>query len=281
MKKSMRATILISLAAVFLFAACSPIETPQSGNPSKPQRIESAPPAQLPAVEANSGFSGAQSQEGNAYPEALKAPLSDDAAAGLLYMYEEEKLARDVYQALYQVWGTPIFQNISQSESAHMEAVYQLLNSYGVDDAVSGNPAGQFENQDLQNLYNELVARGSGSLAEALKVGAKVEEIDILDLQAELALVSDAQVKAVYQNLLQGSENHLRSYVSILQNQTGEVYQPVHLNAEAYQAILGSNQAFGNGQRQGNGNQSRGGRGQGGKGRQGGQNGVVNPDGSL
>lgn len=163
--------------------------------------------------------------------------LSDAEAAGLLYMREEEKLARDVYITLYQQWGLPVFQNISQSEQAHTGAVKLLLDRYGLSDPASAQ-VGVFTDPALQALYTELVGRGSQSLAEALRVGAAIEEIDILDLQERLAQTDNADIRQVYTNLLNGSSNHLRAFVSSLSSQTGEAYQPQYLSQEAYQAIL-------------------------------------------
>jgi len=126
---------------------------------------------------------------------------------------------------------------------------------------------GVFTNPDLQSLYNELVARGSQSLAEALKVGAAIEEIDILDLQERLAQTDNADLQQVFNNLLSGSYNHLRAFVSTLNSQTGEIYQPQHLSPEAYQAIIsastgrgGNSRGVGNGQGGNSGGGSRGGR---------------------
>jgi hypothetical protein len=53
--------------------------------------------------------------------------LSEEEFSALLYMREEEKLARDVYLTLGAHWSLPIFQNIGQSEQAHMDAVKVLL----------------------------------------------------------------------------------------------------------------------------------------------------------
>ena len=116
-----------------------------------------------------------------------------------------------------------------------------------------------FTNPDLQALYNDLVAQGSASLADALKVGAAIEEIDILDLQEDLSLTDNADIQQIFTNLLNGSYNHLRAFVTTLNNQAGEVYQPQYLSAEAYQAILSSSAG-------GNGNGAGSGAGQGGPG---------------
>ncbi len=112
--------------------------------------------------------------------------LTSDESAALLYMREEEKLAHDVYVTLFAQWNLPTFQNISRSEQTHTDAVKTLIDRYGLQDPASSS-VGVFTNPDLQALYNDLVARGSQSLAEALKVGAAIEEIDIRDLRKRLA----------------------------------------------------------------------------------------------
>lgn len=115
-----------------------------------------------------------------------QADLSEAEQEALIYMREEEKLALDVYQQMYDLWGTPIFNNIRASEQTHTAAVEALLERYDVPDPAS-EESGVFTNPDLQVLYDDLVARGSQSLSAALQVGAAIEEIDILDLQERLA----------------------------------------------------------------------------------------------
>jgi hypothetical protein len=183
------------------------------------------------------------------------AALSTVEMEGLTYMREEEKLARDVYLALYDQWGVPVFQNIAGSEQAHMDSVLMLLDQYGLADPAAGKDAGEFTNPHFQSLYEQLVGQGSLTLSEALKVGATIEELDIVDLEQRLAQTGNEYIIRVYTNLLAGSENHLRAFVSNLQRQTGEVFQPAYLDQDAYQAIIGgaAGQGGGNG-RYGGGN---------------------------
>ena len=183
--------------------------------------------------------------------------LSAAESAALLYMREEEKLAHDVYLALYEKWRLPVFNNISQSEQTHTEAVLALLERYGVDDPASSQ-VGVFTNPELQALYTKLVARGSQSLAEALKVGGAIEEIDILDLRSRLVQTDNADIQQVFANLERGSYNHLRAFASTLLTQSGETYQPQHLSAEAYAEIMAGTTGGGNG-RGGQGSGYRGG----------------------
>jgi hypothetical protein len=164
--------------------------------------------------------------------------LSTEEIAGVLYMREEEKLARDVYLKLYEQWGLSIFQNIANSEQTHMDAIKTLIDVHGLDDTVAGNYVGEFTDPTLQSLYTDLVAKGSQSLADALRVGAAIEEIDILDLEERIAQTDAGNVQQVYDNLMRGSYNHLRSFVATLERQTGEVYEPQYLDQETYDSAI-------------------------------------------
>ncbi len=182
----------------------------------------------------------AQAARPNPVPVTQPAVIALDAVeiADLEYMREEEKLARDVYITLYDVWGVRTFQNISRSEQSHMDAILTLLNRYAIADPAVGNGVGEFTNPELQALYDQLIATGSQSLADALKVGGAIEEIDILDLQRAVAETDKADIQRVYASLLNGSTNHLRAFVSTLANQTGEVYEPQYMTPDAYSAIV-------------------------------------------
>ena len=140
-------------------------------------------------------------------------PLSAGDAANLLIMREEEKLARDVYQVLSSKWNVRIFSNIAVSEQRHFDAIGTLISRYKLTDPAQ-ETAGVFTNRELQALYNELIAKGSASLPDALQVGVTIEETDIDDLKAEIAVTHNKDVLTVYGNLLSGSLNHLSAFNS-------------------------------------------------------------------
>ncbi|MBN1810294.1 MAG: DUF2202 domain-containing protein, partial [Anaerolineae bacterium] len=189
---------------------------------------------------------------------------------GILFMREEEKLARDVYLTLYDRWGMQVFSNIAGSESTHMDAVKTLIDRYELDDPVEGKEIGEFANQELQALYDQLVEQGSRSLVEALQVGAAIEEIDILDLDEYIAQTDKPDIQLVYGNLLRGSRNHLRAFVSGLERQ-GVTYAPSYLSPEQFEEIVSSGVERGGGQ---GGQGGQGGRGaDNGRGSQGGRGG--------
>ena len=191
---------------------------------------------------------------------------SQEELDGLAYMREEEKLARDVYLTLYEQWGIPVFQNIAGSEQAHMDSVLMLLEQYGQADPAAGLEVGEFSDPLFQSLYEDLVAQGSLSQADALIVGATIEDLDIYDLEELLAETENEYIVQVYNNLLAGSENHMRAFVSNLERQTGTSYQPEFIDQDTYQAILSGSMGQGNAQ----GGSGQGGNGHGGNGNQGG-----------
>ena len=186
--------------------------------------------------------SGNTTIDQDALSDALKqiptGELSVVEAEGILYMREEEKLAWDVYLTLYEKWQTAIFQNIANSENTHTDTVKTLIDRYVLEDPAAGKGIGVFTNPTLQKLYDQLVEEGNQSLASALSVGAAIEEIDILDLEERIAQTDKEDIKMVYENLMKGSRNHLRSFVSTLKKQVGETYQPQYLSQAAYDAIV-------------------------------------------
>ncbi|MGC9125858.1 MAG: DUF2202 domain-containing protein, partial [Caldisericaceae bacterium] len=163
--------------------------------------------------------------------------LTGSQEKGILYMVEEEKLARDVYAYLYNLWGITTFSNIKDAEQTHMDQVLSLVDQYKLQAPATLDSVGVFSDPHLQELYNTLINQGSQSVTDALKVGALIEETDIIDLQNYSNATESSSVKTVYSNLMNGSENHLRAFVSQL-NSRNVSYTPVVLSQEAYNAII-------------------------------------------
>ncbi|MBL7970380.1 MAG: DUF2202 domain-containing protein [Prolixibacteraceae bacterium] len=164
--------------------------------------------------------------------------LTDAELASLLEMKEEEKLARDVYSALFEKWGQQVFSNISAAENNHLNAIVLLLNAYEVGNTAIGD-AGVFSDPAVQALYADLVAKGSVSVEEAFKTGALIEEMDIRDLSGLLASTTNENVTMVFENLLKGSRNHLRAFNLQLQT-LGLTYTPVYISADEFTRITTS-----------------------------------------
>ncbi len=165
-------------------------------------------------------------------------PLTQKENDDLRFLREEEKLARDVYLFSYDKYQISVFNSISRSEQTHMDSVLSLLNKYGIPDPASPL-IGVFVNQDLQSLYNSLIAQSNISSIEALKVGATIEDLDINDIDHFIANTTKSDLLSVYDNLTCGSKNHIRSFTSQL-TINGVTYIPQFISLEYYNIILSS-----------------------------------------
>ncbi|MDB2426242.1 DUF2202 domain-containing protein [bacterium] len=164
----------------------------------------------------------------------------------LQFIREEEKLARDVYIALFNIWKLPVFDNIAASEQVHTDRIKFLLDKYSIEDPAATTEIGEFKNTTIQKYYDDLVDRGSKSALEALHVGGYIEELDIGDLRHEIELANSQDVINVYTNLVNGSYNHLRSFVGQIEKQ-GVTYKAQLLEQSDVDSIVASGGSNGSG----------------------------------
>lgn len=170
---------------------------------------------------------------------AAQTIIGDAEITTLLVMREEEKLARDAYQILYDVWGQVVFKNIAASEQKHTDAILKKINLFGLTDSALPE-AGRFSNPTFQVLYDQFlqwVRQGNMSIIDALSVGATVEDWDIKDLNAAIEATNNLALKTTYQNLLEASKQHLRTFVGLLREQ-GVDYRPQFIDQALFNAIL-------------------------------------------
>jgi len=259
----------------------------------------------LPSFAQRSGRQRAGSSSGTCasivaeHFDALEAiPLTEAEIDEVIFLREEEKLARDVYLALAETWQLPIFSQIASAEERHMGRVLDILDLYGIEDPVIDDTEGVFTNPDLASLYTSLVEQGQTSLVDGLIVGATIEDLDIADIKEILELSGSDPVAFVCENLEKGSRNHLRAFMRALQAQGGD-YLPQYLDTETFDAILSSDMErgivydengevlvecggmnSGNGHGGGNGNGNGNGNGSGNGGGNGGGNGSGDCDGT-
>ena len=157
-------------------------------------------------------------------------PLTDAEKAEMLFIWQEEKLARDVYIAMYGLWQDPIFLTIAASEQKHMDAVWKLITEKYIDEAewlpltaLGYGEYGQTVHHDLNALYAELAAKGAQTLWNALDVGRTIEELDIEDLKQSIQVTlsawpngEHADIVTVYTNIMTGSTHHLAAFLARL-----------------------------------------------------------------
>jgi hypothetical protein len=144
-------------------------------------------------------------------PLALE-PLTPEETATLVWMREEEKMARDLYHAFGLYYADKIFVNIEASEQKHFDAIGKKLELYGIaDPALEGY--GTFTNPTLGALYLKLLGDGMAGLVPALNVGVVVETTDLTDLEAAIDQTDSKPLLRTYQHLLDGSERHLAAFL--------------------------------------------------------------------
>lgn len=195
------------------------------------------------------GTDFAASADRGAAIESVMAGLAYELPDGveteeLMYMREEEKLARDIYLSFYEIWGYRIFANIAGSEQRHMDILKMLVDKYELADPVADNSRGVFTDPELQALYDELLAAGSRSALDALQVGATIEDLDIFDLDQALARTDNADLRTAYQNLMKGSRNHLRAFAGWLAAY-GQPYIAQYLSPEEVESIINASRERG------------------------------------
>jgi hypothetical protein len=149
------------------------------------------------------------------------AALSDAQKESLLFMYNEEKMARDLYVSLNALNPIKTLENIAlRAEQTHMEMVYELITKYDLDTQnLTELAPNEFSNAAVQNLYDALYERGAPSLQASLEVGCMVEVTDINDLNVHLAEVQGIEdLEAVFENLRAGSYTHYWAFDTALKN---------------------------------------------------------------
>jgi hypothetical protein len=228
----------VGLLVIFLLGPVQNADAQGKGKPNSSQRSQQG--SRLPGNSVNRQRNGAGSNS-------FDAILSQSQLEQLLGMHEEEKLAHDVYVALAKSSGLQIFSNISYAESQHMRAIEQLVSRYASNVPLANLAPGTFSNPQIQQLYTELVAAGTASPTAALAVGAKIEEMDIRDLQRLLSQNLPQQVARVLENLQRASGNHLRAFMGALQK-SGATYSPEFLDQRVFDSIVQAGSAQGSAQ---------------------------------
>ena len=201
-------------------------------------------------------------------PVISQAALDLGEETHLIFMREEEKLARDVYLTMSGLYPQEqAFSNIGEgSEQTHTDTVRDMLEKYSIPDP---NPAannlpdsiGVFTGADygwyFTEKFNDLVAWGAESVLDALYVGAFIEELDMIDIvkcpkvivqtdngidedECGLEYTDETDLQTMYTHLVEGSKDHLRAYVKNIEKIIGEGnYEAQILSQEEVDAILG------------------------------------------
>ncbi len=185
----------------------------------------------------------------------------------LIFMREEEKLARDVYLTFANIYpDQSVFNTIStQSEQTHTNIMRDKLAQFGIADP---NPdtdnlpesigvfTGETYGAYFSEKFQQLVDYGMQSELHALYVGALIEELDMHDIvECPKVIVSmdngieedgcglnytdELAIINAYSSLVDGSEYHLRAFVGQIEAVIGVGnYEAQYLTQEEVDTIL-------------------------------------------
>lgn len=170
-----------------------------------------------------------------------ESELSIDQQADLLFLYEEEKMARDLYVHGRELYGTNQFTNISSSEQVHMDAVSALIGEYEMDVALVSEP-GAFTIDAIKSLYYELLERIQRSEIDAFKAATLVEETDIMDIREIKMRFDLLDITEVLDQLECGSGNHMRAFNKRLEMLNVE-YTPEVMSQSEFDQIISEGHA--------------------------------------
>ncbi|MCU7845040.1 MAG: DUF2202 domain-containing protein [Candidatus Thiodiazotropha sp. (ex Monitilora ramsayi)] len=235
---------VITLLLVAILAAMQLSHARQNGRPS-------------------TGTGESATESTSSQSESNSATLDFNEATHMIFMREEEKLARDVYTKLGTLYpDSVVFGRIDNSEQQHTDAVKNLLASYGIADPNTNDNVGMFTGAAYGDYFTEkyeyLTNLAKSSEMDALYVGAFIEELDMLDIvqcpkviveqdngiddiaSCGLAYTDQKDIRNVYESLLDGSKSHLRAYVRAIESVIGKGgYTAQVLPQEEVDEILG------------------------------------------
>ncbi|WP_353662853.1 DUF2202 domain-containing protein [Hydrogenimonas sp. SS33] len=159
--------------------------------------------------------------------------LTDAQKYSLAYMWNEEKLAKDIYLAMNE--NTPhmtLYNIATNSETQHEAAVESLVQQYDInitnlenyeiyysEEELRAFGPGKFGVPEIQKLYDTLYAKGSQSLQDALEVGCMVEVTDVEDLDKYIETANgNTNLVTVFTYLRNGSYNHYWAFDTALKS---------------------------------------------------------------
>ena len=170
--------------------------------------------------------------------EISKTVLSEQEINSLMHLREEEMLAHDVYSFLSGLYNVPVFRNIANSELVHTKRVKGLIEKYDLEDPAANHQPGEFKDEGIQKLYNDLTESGKKSFKNAIVVGLTIEDLDIYDLEEALEKkVEKEDIIIAYEALLMGSKNHMKAFNFQAKN-NGIEYIPQFITMEYFLEIV-------------------------------------------
>ncbi|UPT78558.1 DUF2202 domain-containing protein [Sulfurovum sp. XGS-02] len=143
--------------------------------------------------------------------------LTEEQKDMLFFIYQEEKVARDVYITLGKMYKNEnTFRSMQITEQRHLECAKELCDIYGVDtSSMDESVIGAFESPLLKMLYDAYIEKGKSSLRDALEMAEFIGASDTEMIEhASIGMPND--VVSVYEKLKKGNMNRPDTYEAVI-----------------------------------------------------------------
>jgi hypothetical protein len=171
--------------------------------------------------------------------KAQKTTLSTAETNALIVVHENQKLSLFVYDSLYAIWGINPFGNIRSAESQHVNFLNDVAGNYALELETNepGNSVATFTTPQAETIYQESISKGSLSVVDALKMGARLEEMSLQVLHNAKAVTIKSDLLHTFDILAMGSKNNLQAFNRRLK-MYGITYEPGFLEQKDFRNII-------------------------------------------
>jgi hypothetical protein len=159
-----------------------------------------------------------------------------------LKLYNEERMAYDLYGEFYERWALSVFKKVQEREAKHVWCVERIMDNYGFTyntNVISGS----YPDKEIQKIYDELTVKGCISDLAALEAAAYIKEKHISQLRERIRYQEDEYIVKVIFLMESAAQSHLRAFVKSIRL-SGSDYSPVFLTDDEFRNIMDSDKTI-------------------------------------
>ena len=138
--------------------------------------------------------------------------LNESVKSDVVYLYELERFAKDIYQKSYDEWGLELFNTLTSTQSLNNSIIAILLDNYNITYNVTPE-AGVYTDDTIQGFYDTYVQETNTTIKDSLSMGVALEEklVSEIDTLMQNRSLSD-DVKIVYEIVKRSTREHIHSF---------------------------------------------------------------------
>lgn len=164
--------------------------------------------------------------------------LSNEEKESVKYVVESEKLSRDMYLKLYEIWELEIFNASHKIDITHFNAIKLFaINEKIVEEGFNGKP-GVYSSPYFNRLYKDFSETANKSFYDALYVAATMEEMAIFDIMEYEVNTKNKELAKLLLDLKYGAMGNLRKLNKEILKY-GVSYEGKYLEPALLKRILG------------------------------------------